>query len=516
MGTGYVRNDTANNIAGGNVIDAADLDGEFDAIVTAFSTSGHTHDGTAAEGGPVTVLGPAQEYVGDGTSLSPKTDDTYDLGTSLLQWKDIYINGIGYIDTLDLAGTQVTSIDTDLSSVSASDDTLASAKAIKTYVDAQVTAQDLDFQCDSGGALSIDLDSETMTFTGGTGIDTTGSANDVTIAIDNTVATLTGSQTLTNKVLTAPTIATITNTGTITLPTATTTLVGRDTTDTLTNKTLTTPTLTLKQGTSPAPTAEGDIQWDTDDNQIKVGDGASTKTFSDDSKVALVANNLSDLDSASTARTNLGLTIGTNVQAYDAVLADLAGLTLTQGDVLYYDGANLQNLGIGSAGQVLKVNSGATAPEWSAPTRIGYNQTTTYATLSTAMPYDDTIPQSTEGDEVLTVSFTPVSASSYLLIRAVVQVYSPSNTHVTGALFVDSATSAFAANSIFTSYSGGAVEQDAQLVVEAIISAGSTSARTYKIRCGANSGSAYVNGNSSGRRLGGVATTTLSVTELAA
>ena len=47
--------------------------------------------------------------------------------------------------------------------------------------------------------------------------------------------------------------------------------------------TITTPTLTLKQGVSPAPTAEGDIQWDTDDNKIKIGDGASTKTFSDDS-----------------------------------------------------------------------------------------------------------------------------------------------------------------------------------------------------------------------------------------
>ena len=63
MGTGYTRNDTTNNIADGNVINAADLDGEFDAIVTALSTGGHTHDGTAAEGGPVTVLGPAQDFV---------------------------------------------------------------------------------------------------------------------------------------------------------------------------------------------------------------------------------------------------------------------------------------------------------------------------------------------------------------------------------------------------------------------------------------------------------------------
>jgi hypothetical protein len=64
--------------------------------------------------------------------------------------------------------------------------------------------------------------------------------------------TLTGTQTLTNKTLTAPVIATIVNTGTITLPTATDTLVGRATTDTLTNKTLTSPTLTTPALGTPA------------------------------------------------------------------------------------------------------------------------------------------------------------------------------------------------------------------------------------------------------------------------
>ena len=129
-------------------------------------------------------------------------------------------------------------LDTDLASVSSSDDTVASAKAIKAYVDAQVTAQDLDFQGDSGGALSIDLDSETLDIAGGTGIDTSGSSNTLTVAIDSTVATLAGSQTLTNKTLTTPVISSISNSGTVTLPTASDTLVGRATTDTLTNKTI--------------------------------------------------------------------------------------------------------------------------------------------------------------------------------------------------------------------------------------------------------------------------------------
>ena len=90
------------------------------------------------------------------------------------------------------SGTAITSVDTDLAAVSASDDTLASAKAIKAYVDSQVTAQDLDFQADSGGALSIDLDSETLTIAGTANeIETSGSGNTVTIGLPSAVTVTT-------------------------------------------------------------------------------------------------------------------------------------------------------------------------------------------------------------------------------------------------------------------------------------------------------------------------------------
>jgi hypothetical protein len=176
-------------------------------------------------------------------------------------------------------------LDTDLSSVSASDDTLASAKAIKTYVDSQVTAQDLDFQGDSGGALSIDLDSETLDIAGGTGIDTSGSGNTLTVAIDSTVATLTGTQTLTNKTLTTPVISSISNTGTITLPTASDTLVGRATTDTLTNKTINADNNTVSnievdnfKGTAIVTEAEG---IGSSDNDTSLPTSAAVKDYVD-------------------------------------------------------------------------------------------------------------------------------------------------------------------------------------------------------------------------------------------
>jgi hypothetical protein len=107
--------------------------------------------------------------------------------TDTLTNKTIDANGTGNsITNLEVADFASGVLDTDLTSVSASDDTLASAKAIKTYVDSQVTAQDLDFSADTGGALSIDLDSESLTVAGGTGISSSGSGNTITITLDNT------------------------------------------------------------------------------------------------------------------------------------------------------------------------------------------------------------------------------------------------------------------------------------------------------------------------------------------
>jgi hypothetical protein len=101
MGTGYTRNDAANNIADGNIINASDLDGEFDAVEAAFnSTTGHTHDGTSAEGAPIEVIGPTQDVVITASVMRPKTTNTVDLGTSSLEFKDAYFDGTITTDAL--------------------------------------------------------------------------------------------------------------------------------------------------------------------------------------------------------------------------------------------------------------------------------------------------------------------------------------------------------------------------------------------------------------------------------
>jgi len=75
-------------------------------------------------------------------------------------------------------------------------------------------------------------------------------------SLKSTIVTTTGAQTLTDKTLTAPIISTISNTGTITLPTSTDTLVGKATTDTLTNKRITKRVGTTTSSATPTPDAD--------------------------------------------------------------------------------------------------------------------------------------------------------------------------------------------------------------------------------------------------------------------
>ena len=103
MSTGYIRNDTSDNIANGNIINASDLDGEFNAIQAAFDlSSGHQHDGTTGNGAPIIALGSNQEFVATNTDLRPKNDNSLDLGTTVLEFKNLYLDGIANVDTLQV------------------------------------------------------------------------------------------------------------------------------------------------------------------------------------------------------------------------------------------------------------------------------------------------------------------------------------------------------------------------------------------------------------------------------
>jgi len=90
-------------------------------------------------------------------------------------FSDGTISGVTFIDEDNMASDSATALPTQ--------------QSVKAYVDSQVGAVDLDFQGDSGGALAIDLDSETLTIAGGTGLSSVGSGNSLTLNLDDTAVT---------------------------------------------------------------------------------------------------------------------------------------------------------------------------------------------------------------------------------------------------------------------------------------------------------------------------------------
>jgi len=211
-------------------------DGTGDPLRTAFDKINDNFNdlyGASPFGQQITISGNEISSNTTNANLKLTANGTGAIEMEGIQFRDNHIEGIRSNEDLhiDAAGTGVitltnlklttgatvtTILDEDNMGTNSAT-ALATQQSIKAYVDSQVTAQDLDFQADSGGALAIDLDSESLTFTGGTGIDTSGSGNAVTFAIDSTVATLAGSQTFTNKVLTNPTVNAASMTGTITI-----------------------------------------------------------------------------------------------------------------------------------------------------------------------------------------------------------------------------------------------------------------------------------------------------------
>lgn len=193
------------------------LDANLDVNTFAITTGVTNGDITITPNGTGSIKLGAMKF--NGTTISSDDSTIVNINEGLVVDGTASISGAATLSTsLALAsGATVTAILDEDAMGSDSATALATQQSIKAYVDSQVTAQDLDFACDDSTTLSIDLDSESLQFSGGTGITTAGTGNTVTIAVDGTVATLTGSQTLTNKILTSPTINGATMTGNVTV-----------------------------------------------------------------------------------------------------------------------------------------------------------------------------------------------------------------------------------------------------------------------------------------------------------
>src|SRR6056300_790611 len=190
----FLKTDGSGNLSFGTVSSTITLaadSGSDDTYTTGNTltfTGGTGIDTTVSED---TITIAVDATVATASSTTTFTNKTFDAnGTG---------NSISNIEVADFASGV---LDTDLSSVAGTDTTLASAKAIKAYVDAQNANQMTTFTIsDDSSTTSTITQSDTLQFLGGTGISSTVSGDTITFAIDSTVTTNSGTQTLTNKTI---------------------------------------------------------------------------------------------------------------------------------------------------------------------------------------------------------------------------------------------------------------------------------------------------------------------------
>jgi len=149
--------------------------------------------------------------------------------------------------------------------------------------------------------------------------------------------------------------------------------------------------------------------------------------------------------------------------------------------------------------------------------QVAHTKHTNLVSGSTVIPFDDTAPQNTEGDEYYTVAITPKDSNNILLVEALVKGSVAANVAVIAALFQDSIASALDVSA--TPYPGTTVSEQNHfhLSLKHKMSAGSTSLITFKIRVGGSGASTiYLNGDSTGRKFGNTMGSFLTVTEIQA
>jgi len=158
-------------------------------------------------------------------------------------------------------------------------------------------------------------------------------------------------------------------------------------------------------------------------------------------------------------------------------------------------------------------SSGGTSGSSGKLIQVVNTQTGAVATGTTTIPLDDTIPQNTEGTEFMQVTITPTSSTNKLRIDVVVNLAaSAAAAWVIAALFQDSVANALIANLAFNDTGTASVP----ISFTHYMTAGTTSATTFKVRAGMSSaGTTTFNGGAGGRRLGGVYISSITVSEIA-
>jgi hypothetical protein len=145
--------------------------------------------------------------------------------------------------------------------------------------------------------------------------------------------------------------------------------------------------------------------------------------------------------------------------------------------------------------------------------QVVHTQTGALATGSTTIPWDDTIPQITEGDEYMTRTITPAHASNRLVIEVNALLNASNVNYLIGALFKDADANALAAMAVYQE--GSSRPQPLNFTHE--MAAGTTSPITFRFRAGTSGASTLTfNGEAGVRRLGGAMASSITITEIKA
>jgi hypothetical protein len=214
---------------------------------------------------------------------------------------------------------------------------------------------------------------------------------------------------------------------------------------------------------------------------LAIGDGGTGATTAAGARTALGVAAQSDVD-----------TLSSDVAAIQGQITDVGG---TLGALAGLDTIARDQLGTGFGSVIIQ--------------RALVDSETGVITCSGTIPYDNSIPQNSEGTEILSGSFTPKSASSLLEMEIIVPATISATNMATIALFRD--TTADALNAAFERFDSANMRT---IILKHYMSSWGTSASTLAVRGGGSAGTLYANGNSSGTRVGGgVLTALLRVTE---
>ena len=243
------------------------------------------------------------------------------------------------------------------------------------------------------------------------------------------------------------------------------------------------------EGTSVASATTTDI-WANDGNTIHVTGTTACTSFGTAPNVGARRFLIYDAAVTLTNSTNLHLQGETDYTTSAGDMLEVYADTTSQFDVIIH-----KISGTGSIVQVVNTQTGAVA------------------TGTTTMPFDDTIPQNTEGDEFITLSITPKNTNNLLLIEVELEIAHTTTSTFQMALFQDSTANALAAITQSPPFANIPII----FTLSHFMTAGTTSATTFKARAGSGSaGTTTLNGSGGSRRLGGVIPSSITITEIAA